>query len=592
MSKMVTVKFPDLGKTLSIDEESNVAQACELIGEPLNQVCGGKGKCKKCTVDIMVDGEIKTVLGCQTKVSEGLEIRIKGLETSAQILTTNMIKDIEPDPSLKIIKIKHDDLKTPLGESDWETLIKAVKVDLHKPELFILRKLSELFHDESGIKLVVYDEIILDVLSGKDEDTIYGVAFDIGTTTDVGYLYDMMTYKLIGVSSRLNKQTTVGGDVISRIEYTINNEEGLEKLNNLIMETINEILDNICSEHNIDKNRIYQGSFCGNSTMQHLFLGLKPQYLGLLPFSSTTHDMVFSRARETKVDINPLGAITFLPLLGGHVGADTAAVLLSVQNDDKYRLVIDLGTNGQVGVGANYNYKVCSMASGPALEGYGLTHGMRGTNGAIERVRVENGNIHFKVIGNSKPLGICGSGIIDLLAELLRTDIIRTSGALVDPEDIVEEKLKERLVRINDQKCFIVATKEQSGNDEAIYITQRDIRQIQLAIAAIYTGCMMLVEESGIKGDDIAEILLAGAFGNYIDVEKAQYIGMIPYFKNVPVFSIGNAAGTGCQLFLLSKSDKDECQLISENAVHVEIATNPKFTENFMNNTSLDKIER
>lgn len=592
MSDMVTVKFPKLGKSIEIEAGSKVTEACAIIGEPLNQVCGGRGKCGKCTVDIIKDGKLENVLGCQTMVSNELEIMIDGEDVNAQILTTNMIKDLKANPSLKLVHLKRRDLITPLGENDWETLKKAVGTEFQRPSLEILRKLSNVFHNKEGINLILYEDILVDVLPNSIEQNLYGLAFDIGTTTIVGYLFDMVTYKQIGLSSRLNKQTSIAGDVISRIEYTMTEPDGLETLNNMVIDTVNEIIEEICNTHKINKDDIYQGTFCGNSTMQHLFLGLNPAHLGLAPFSSITHDIVYTSGKTAKINMNPLGVVSFFPLLGGHVGGDTSSVILSVQNDDKYRMIIDLGTNGEVAVGKNYTFKVSSMASGPALEGYGLAFGMRGTTGAIERVTITNGNLYYKVIGKGKPKGICGSGIIDLIADLVRNDIINRRGSIVDPEGVKSQDLASRLVKINDQKVFILAHGEETVDGKPIYLSQKDIRQIQLAIAAIYTGCNMLMSESDIKGEDLEEILMAGAFGNYIDIEKAQYIGMIPYYKDVPVYSIGNAAATGSQLFLLSQEDKKECEKIAENAIHVEIATNPNFTENFMNNTYLDKVER
>lgn len=592
MSEMITVKFPKLGKELQINSDAKVTEACAIIGEPLNQVCGGKGRCGKCKVDIVENGETKTVLGCQTTVSEGLQIMITGQDVSAQILTTNMIKDVQPNPSLRLVQIDRDNLKTPLGESDWETILYTLDMELQPPNLEILRKISNVFHNPKGIQLILYDDTVIDVLPGDREAKLYGLAFDVGSTSVVGYLFNMLTYKQVGISSKLNKQTSIGGDVISRIEHTIHNANGLKELNQLVLETVNDIIEDICVKNNINKNDIYQGTFCGNSTMQHLFLGLNPAHLGLAPFTSTTHDTVYTNGAYAGVNINPLGVISFFPLLGGHVGGDTAAVLLSIQNDDKFRLIIDLGTNGEVAVGRNYSYKVSSMASGPALEGYGLEFGMRGTTGAIERALITNGKFYYKVIGKAKPQGICGSGIIDLIAELLRNDLVNKRGAFVDAANVESEDLANRLQTLDGEKIFIIAHGEETDNNRPIYLSQKDIRQIQLAIAAIYTGCKMLIAESEIEGEDLEEILMAGAFGNYIDIEKAQYIGMIPYFKDIPVYSIGNAAATGSQLFLLSRKDKEECIKIAENTVHVEIATNPNFTANFYKNAYLNKIER
>ena len=584
---MVSVEFPIIGKSIEIEKGSKISDACEKIGHPLNLVCGGKGRCGKCEVDIQIKGTTSTVLACQVEVSDGLKVMITGEEVEAQILTSNMLKHTNPNPSTRIVHVKHDELVTPLCGNDYETLLSVIDLDLSQPPLEVLQKFSTIYHNPEGLNIILYNDEIVDILPGDSTQTIYGLAFDIGSTSVVGYLFDLKTYEQVGISSRLNKQTSIGGDVISRIDYAISNPDGLRRLNKLVVESVNEIIENICTENNIDKNNIYQASFCGNSTMQHLFLGLYPSNLGLKPFSSTTHRAVLTNAKSLSININSKAKINFLPLLGGFVGADTAAVLLSIQNDDKNRLVIDLGTNGELGVGKNNDYKVTSCACGPALEGAGLEYGMRGTKGAIERVTIANGQVFNKVIGGVKPQGICGSGIIDIVAELSENNIVNSGGTFIDPSKIEEPELAKRVIKTQKGKAFIIAYGEETESGEPLLMTQQDIRQVQLAKAAIYTGCLMLIEECGLKGEDLEEILIAGAFGNYIDINKAQAIGMIPHFENVPVYSIGNAAATGSLIFLLSREEQEEGIKLASKAEHIEIASNPNFVNGFIMNTSL-----
>ena len=212
---------------------------------------------------------------------------------------------------------------------------------------------------------------------------------------------------------------------------------------------------------------------------------------------------------------------------------------------------------------------------------------MRGTKGAIERVTIANGQVFNKVIGGVKPQGICGSGIIDIVAELSENNIVNSGGTFIDPSKIEEPELAKRVIKTEKGKAFIIAYGEETESGEPLLMTQQDIRQVQLAKAAIYTGCLMLIEECGLKGEDLEEILIAGAFGNYIDINKAQAIGMIPHFENVPVYSIGNAAATGSQIFLLSREEQEECIKLASKAEHIEIASNPNFVNGFIMNTSL-----
>ncbi|MFZ7132755.1 MAG: ASKHA domain-containing protein [Eubacteriales bacterium] len=590
MDKVVNVIFPFLNKTVKINADSKVSDACAKVGQPLNLVCGGKGKCKKCIVDIEVEGKITSVISCQTKVVDGVKVLLKKEDVQAQILTDSVLNHIDANPSLALNYLSHEELKTELAGNNWETIEKHVKFPLHKPSLELIQKLSRVYHNEVGITLVRNNSTVIDVFQGKKE-VIYALAFDIGSTSVVGYLYDMVTFQQIGISSRLNMQTQIGGDVISRIEHTMSQPHGLTTLQHLVRDTINQIILQLCQENKIEKNDIYGATFCGNSTMQHLFFGIYPEHLGIAPFTSTTHDEISTKASCLNIDINPNGQITFLPLLGGFVGADTTGVLLSLPSDSKSRLVIDLGTNGEIAVGKHLHYKVASTACGPALEGAGLEFGMRGTQGAIERFAIIDGKVSYKVIGNVKPQGICGSGIIDLVCELLVNGFINNRGAICDPSNIADPRLAERIIPWDQTKAFVVCFAEESESGKPILLTQKDIRQVQLAKGAIFTGCHMLIEHSGLTIDAIDEILIAGAFGNYIDIKKAQTIGMIPHCAGVPVNSIGNAAGTGCQMFLLSHEEQQKCKKIAENAIHVELATDPAFTTKYMSNTYFNKID-
>lgn len=255
--------------------------------------------------------------------------------------------------------------------------------------------------------------------------------------------------------------------------------------------------------------------------------------------------MVVADAEEFTININPNGKITFLPLLGGFVGADTTAVLLGLPKDDEYRLMIDLGTNGEIAVGNRNRYFVASTACGPALEGAGIHMGMRGTTGAIEKIELIDNEIKCHVIGDAAPLGFCGSGIIDAIAFLFRERLIYDRGNFIKGEDLDNHPFKDRFkTDENNQRYFVFVRHQDNPNGKEMIITQKDVRAVQLAKAAIFTGCCLLTEKYGIKATDLKEITLAGAFGNYIDIENAQFIGLLPEISGVPIRSIGNGAGT------------------------------------------------
>ncbi|HAE61398.1 MAG TPA: activating enzyme [Eubacteriaceae bacterium] len=585
MDKKITVKFPILNKSLKVDEGMKVSEACALAGYPLNLVCGGKGTCKKCAVEINESGHLKKILSCREVVYDDMEIMLKEEEQKAQILTSSTLDEIHFNPSIKSIYLNRDDLRTELGQNDWDVLNNKLGGNVDYPTLDIFQKMSFLYHNNEGINVILDKEKIIDILPAPPKSKIYGIAFDLGTTSVVGYLYDLEENMLIGIDSTLNKQTELGGDVISRIDQVISDHKKLLHFQNLAINSLNQIIEDICTKHEVDPDDIYYVSICGNSTMQHLFLGLYPEHLGKAPFTSTTHGAVKAQGKDFGLKTNPRGIVSFLPLLGGFVGADTTAVLLSLPNDGKNRLVIDLGTNGEIAVGKNMSYHVSSTACGPALEGAGIKHGMRGTKGAIEKVSINQGKLSYQVIENLKPKGICGSGVIDLIAVLFSEGVINRRGAFVPVDKIKNDDLAKRMTVIDDQRAFIIAFEDESSIGEDIYFSQKDIRQVQLAKGAIYTGCVMLIEEYGIKGKDLSEIIIAGAFGNYIDIEKAQSIGMLPWFEGVDVSSIGNAAGTGSQMYLLSEEKQHECDLIAGDAVFVELANNRSFATQYMKNT-------
>jgi len=592
VSKNIHVFFPFLDKTISIEDNKTVADACALAGFPQNLVCGGKGTCKKCLITIRENGHIIEVLSCQHPVSEDMHILISKEAALTQILETSSNATLPFDPRINVFSIPYTELKTEMCSFDLETIRNALDLHVAIHSLDILKKIPEVFHlkNKKLLNFVVCDSEIIDMIPSDVPFTAYGVAFDIGTTSVVGYLYDLTTGVLVNQYSTLNKQISFGGDVISRIEFASGSSEDLKKIQDSIIDTVNMILSNLCKESDIAPEAIYDCVFCGNSTMSHLFLGLNPHHLGLSPFTGITKDMVTLAASELNISMNPFGRITFLPLLGGFVGADTTAVLLGLPRDENFRLMIDLGTNGEIAVGNFHRFTVASTACGPALEGAGIHMGMRGTTGAIEKITLVDNKIKCQVIGNGAPLGFCGSGIIDAIALLLREGLVYDRGNFIKGNDLDAHPFKDHFgIDETGQRYFVIVKKEENPNGSEMIITQKDVRQVQLAKAAIYTGCCLLTKHFGIEGRQLKEIVLAGAFGNYIDVNNAQFIGLLPKIEGVPIRSIGNGAGTGVQLFLLSKEEIIQCEQIPGITTHVELATDPEFSNAYMMNTTLGK---
>lgn len=584
----MNVKFPLVGTSVDVPEGQTIAQACEAAGVPLNLVCGGKGTCKKCLVRIREGSESKEVLACQTLVSDNMQVFVSRERAASQILETSDNSALPFNPSVKRFALSYADLNTPMCTYDMDVIRRLLPERVAPLNYDALKRLADVYflEDYATLNVIVDKDQIIDFIPSNEPMPIYGVAFDIGTTSVVGYLYDLTNGCLINQASTLNKQIAYGDDVISRIDYAASSPEQLEKIHQSILDTIRDIITNLCDKSDVDGTLIYQTVYCGNSTMSHLFLGLNPIHLGMAPFLGYTKDAVTLPANRFNLPVNPLGSVTFMPLLGGFVGADTTAVLLSLPRDRQMRLMIDLGTNGEIAVGHSDRWFVASTACGPALEGAGITMGMRGTEGAIEKVWCESGTIRVKVIGNSAPKGFCGSGIIDTIAMLFEEKLIVSRGNFIKGEQLENHPFKDRFgTDDSGQRYFIIVPATDNPEGKDIIITQKDIRAVQLAKAAIYTGCCLLMENYGIKPKELTEIVIAGAFGNYIDVANAQAIGLLPLIENVPVRSIGNGAGTGAQLYLLSQEEEAFCKHLPEITTHIELATDPNFTSTYMMNT-------
>lgn len=595
---MIKVYFPNQDREIFVNEGETAAAACSRFGKPLDLTCGGKGTCKKCTILIEKNNKKELVLACQERILEETTIYLenKNSNFAAHILTDSLAGELDIEPAVKKIYLEKNLLQTPSYEGDWEHIKKITGLQIEVPSLKLLQKLSNLKPrtNITGITMVLWKNHLIEIEEDDTTADTYGIAIDLGTTSIVAYIYNLTSGIKIGTYSALNGQTSEGADVISRLAASINNPKGTETLQKRVVDTVNSLIDQAVLELGINNDNIYTIVLAGNSAMQHLFLGLYPISLGKAPYTNTITEEVISKAAEIGLMIHPGGIIHFLPLIGGFVGADTTAVLLSLPEEQtpSYKLIIDLGTNGEILLGKDEKWLCTSTAAGPALEGANISYGMRGTDGAIEKVKLTDGHIELKVISGEKAKGICGSGIIDAVAEMLKVGLITQDGRLLTAEKYLAScqpkyrKLAERLAKIDNINVFILVDKELSFSGEQVYISQKDIRAVQLAKSAIYTGCLVLIKEYGLKGIDLAEIQLAGAFGNYINVSNAQYIGLIPNFDNVPIKAIGNAAGAGAINFLLSKAIQHTTSEKLRTVTHMDLATNPNFEKEYLFNTN------
>lgn len=413
----------------------------------------------------------------------------------------------------------------------------------------------------------------------------YGLAFDIGTTTVVGMLWDLRKAEPVGAAARTNPQSDYGADVISRIMYCGKEEGNLKRMQQKITDCFNDIICEFEEEYGIDPATINKVIAVGNTTMSHLLLAVDPQSLALAPFSPGFTGPVSINAKDLNLIISENAVVNVLPNIAGHVGSDIVAVLLSsgLSEMDGANLAIDIGTNGEILLASSGSVLTCSTAAGPAFEGACIHHGMRAATGAIEGVIIQGGEVKLSVIGDVKPVGICGSGLIDCVAELLKSGMITKKGKLLTKEEAeragLPDSLAKRLVDGESGKSFILYS-DPEGRD--IYITQKDVREVQLAKGAILAGIQIMMQELKLEDSHLNNVLLAGAFGNYIKKESALAIGLLPAVSLDKVISIGNAAGAGACMALLSKSSLEEANRLAREVNHIELAAHPDFQDVYL----------
>lgn len=597
-----------------------IASACEKAGFPLNLICGGNGTCGKCAVNIKCNTkqEIERVLACQTIITEDMTIYLEesDYKQKAVVLTKAVPLELELCPSIskkyipkeKILEkltkdgtffpqnIKSQGMQSQNADSKDIKSQNTNSLNMYFWDspiaLSVIQKFSMLNADKdfSGCTFVYFNERIIDVEKDDTTTYCYGVAVDIGTTTVALYIYNLNTGELVTTKSALNKQTIYGADVISRNAAVRDNPEMLLKMREAIVNTINEMLTEAAGEQPDLKDNVYHIVLCGNSTMQHLFYGLNPYYLGVNPFANIIKEAVIATGKEAELQCNSNAVVEFLPLLGGFVGADTTSVLLTLKEKEKTYLMVDLGTNGELAIGSYPDFFVASTACGPALEGGNIACGMRGTTGAIEKISLKNNRLTYKVIGNVEPKGLCGSAIIDAVAELHRVGLIDETGTLLGPDEYRGINPFSPLIKyLHEAEEYNMAFYFTEGSEgiPPVYISQKDIRQIQLAKSSIYSGCIALLEEANVSLEQVDALILAGAFGNYIDIDNALSIGLLPKITREKIISVGNGAGQGVQTLLLDKSYRLRAKKISENCTHISLAENKKFMDEYIKNMSL-----
>ena len=621
-----TVIFQPSGRRGTVEDGINLLEAARQLGVDIESPCGAARICGKCKVrveegdfekfgivskaenlsphmeeerDELEAGELANNyrLACCATVNGNVLIFVPEESRGAQqvILETGREREIKVDPIVKNYYIEMVPATLDDQTDDFMRMKKALaeKYDLQNVEYidyFVTVNLPETIR-AAGWKVTVsvWDgQEIVKVSPGLVEDP-YGVAIDVGSTTVAGYLCNLRTGESTIKKSMMNPQITYGEDVLSRITYSMMNDDGLEKMSSSMIEGINNLLKGMAEEAGLSVEDILDLTLVGNTAMHHLLLNIDPKYVGRAPFAPAFKCSVDYKARDLGIKMNKSSYVHWLPIEAGFVGADNVAVLIAEEpyKQDEMMLVIDIGTNGEIVFGNSEKLYSTSCATGPALEGAQIRFGMRAAPGAVEWVKIdaETREPQFKIIGKEdwfkegdEPLakGICGSGIIDVIAEMFKAGIIDKTGRFNQKLDT------PRIRRGADGKMeYILCYAQETSIDKDITVTQGDVRAIQLAKSALYCGAEYLMEKRGAEKPD--HIVLAGAFGSYINKESAMVMGMVPDCALDNVNAVGNAAGDGAKLALVSKAKRDEARKVALDVEFVETATEPDFQERFAN---------
>ena len=644
------VRFEPTGKRLLVQEGTLLAEAAAQAGLALDQVCGGRAHCGRCRVIVRHPWRDPTAadksffsneeleegwrLGCQTAVTTDMVVEIPASSlicTSAQILATHLYVTFrgETPPVQKIpLVVPPPSREDPTADADrLERMLGRLQIPLELlrqlpgklaeyggsvtavlgappaggPAKIFRGQQDEPFGSSSGDKVAGEGPAakwvegrwgnlptLLELEPGDTSERHFAVAIDIGTTTLVAALVDLVAGCPVATATGMNPQIQFGDDVISRIQYTREHPGGLALLREAVVGACNELITTLCEMAGIPSPEIFVASCSGNTTMLHLLLGLPVASLGEAPYVPVISRGVQVGAWEAGFPIHRHGHLYVFPVIGGFVGGDIVAGILATRlwEQEGPVLLVDIGTNGEIVLAYHGHMHAAATAAGPAFEGARIRHGMRAVPGAIERVIFLDGKVGWQVIGHQKPAGMCGSGLVDLLAELLRHGLVDRTGRLVGPGDIppgLSPNFTDRFISVEGRSAFVVVPAKETASGQPIFLTQHDVRQLQLAAGAIRAGIRVLCAQFGVEPTQLKHVWVAGAFGNYLRPENAQTIGLLP--KEIPserIRFVGNTSLAGAIWAAGSLEARQIAEWIATHTVHVDLAAEPAFRQAFM----------
>lgn len=576
--------------TLTKEKQSFRAQDTETLLEALIRAqaapdapCGGRGTCGKCLVKIQSEKCNGVQKACQVRVDCDMAVDTSLKATGHSLLTQGMERGIPVMPMIRRVSVEMERCQVGESYSEWELLKAALgRAAGRRAEEFTasLAVISGIYafmeaHEYRGEAVLCRNQVLALVEPGQK---LCLAAFDIGTTSVVGYLLDGASGKEMAVASRLNPQSQFGADVIARSDYVLKTEGG-DEMSRVIRGALDEMLGELAEKGGVGRADIWQVAIVGNTCMNHLFLDVSPASLVHAPYNPALRESLLLKASDVQLRIHPEGQVLMLPNIAGFVGADTVGCLLSSDFDhrDKMTLMIDIGTNGEMVLGGRDRMITCSTAAGPAFEGAKIECGMRGAIGAVDHIHMENGKVVYSTIGGSEAVGICGSGLMDAVAMLLEEGFLEDTGRLMDPDELEKENAlanKDRIIKLHGKNAFSISDK--------VYISQKDIGEVQQAKAAIAAGVILLCGKMGIPVSGIEEVMIAGAFGNYMRAASACRIGLIPRELSGKIRMIGNAAGEGARIAVLNEEEYSRCDDLIGRIEFLELAADPDFNDTYL----------
>jgi uncharacterized 2Fe-2S/4Fe-4S cluster protein (DUF4445 family) len=565
---------------------TTIFDAASWNGVAIDSTCGGHGTCKKCKVKVVsgnapisaVDPRAFTIeelksgwrLACRANTLEDLTIEVPPLQTRPKAALVGVGRHVILRPAVQKRYVELVESTLEDQQSDLERLLAAMDdVELRVP-LGIVRELGGMLRRADWkVTAVLADDVLIDVEEGDTSASRHAIAFDLGTTTVVATLLDLETGLPMAVRSILNSQQPFGADVISRISAIMMEDDALERLQRHAHETLQQLTDEVCEEAGVDPTEVYEIVVAGNQTMIQIALGIDPEPLSMAPFTVVARRMPDATAADFGVAVHRRAPAVTFPALGAYVGPDIVAGILAtgITLDRRVRLFIDVGTNSEIVLGSSAKTLATAAPAGPAFEAAQIKCGMRAADGAIEGVKIVDGEVQLTVIGDVAPVGMCGSGLVDAVAELVGAGMLDHSGRFV-------LETSDRFSKIGEENVFYLS--------DDVYLSQRDVRELQFAKASIATGWNILCRDLGIEPEEIAQVLLGGSFGSYLSAASAVKIGLVPKLPLVRIVSAGNVAGEGAKIAALSVTERAAANAILDEVEYVELSGRADFNDLFI----------